>query len=62
LQGQTVFQNLDIVASTGGVLYPIVLTADATVSDGVLKIDFVNNAIVQAIYIYPGLVRPAIFL
>lgn len=58
MQGQPAIQNLDIVAATGGQLRPIVLTADATVSSGTLKIDFSNNAIVMAIYIYPGLVSP----
>jgi hypothetical protein len=59
LQGQPALQNLDIVALTGGALRPIILTADATVSDGTLEIEFLNDAIVQAIYVYPGLVsRP----
>lgn len=56
LQGQPALQNLDVVALTGGTLRPIILTADATVSDGTLEIEFLNNAIAQAIYVYPGLV------
>jgi len=57
LQGTTVLDNFDVFAAAGGALTAHDRTFQASVSDGILAIQFVSqldSAKVNAIYIYPS--------
>jgi hypothetical protein len=64
IQGNPVFQNLDIFAEAGADA-PLIKGADATVSNGMLTLEFdnvVEKAKVMAIEILPGASGPSLML
>ena len=64
IQGNLVFQNLDIFAEAGADA-PLIKAADATVSNGALTLEFdnlVEKAKVMAIEIVPGASGPSLML
>jgi hypothetical protein len=64
IQGKVVFQNLDIFAEAGA-NGPLVKGADATVTNGVLNLEFdnvIDNAKINAIEVLPGASGPSLLL
>jgi hypothetical protein len=55
VQGQPAFNKIDLIALTGGVIYPIILTAPAVVTNNVVTIEFSEQAIINALYIRSSL-------
>jgi hypothetical protein len=55
VQGQPAFNGIDLIALTGAVIHPIILTAPAVVTNGVVTIEFSEQAIINALYIRPSL-------